>query len=110
MRQPPRGEIIELMAKTPEGDLACDFTIADEQARAGLGDGLRAGMMSLREIDDGVEVMFASSAWDSVRRYVELESRCCSFLTLHAERNADGVLLRVTGRPDAVPLIRGIFR
>jgi hypothetical protein len=110
MRQQPQREIIELMAKTPDGDLACDFTIANDKARSGIGDSLRTGMMSLRDIDDGVEVTFAPSAWDTVQRYVDLESRCCSFLNLHAERNDTGVLLRVTGRPDAVPLIRGIFR
>jgi hypothetical protein len=106
----PHGEIIELTATTPDGDLACDFTIANEKARSGLGAGLSAGMTSLRELEDGVEVTFQASAWDAVRRYVELESRCCSFLNLHAERSDDGVVLRVTGRSDAVPLIRQIFR
>lgn len=110
MKDYAKTEIIELTAQNPEGDVACDFTIANEQARAGIGDGLAAGMTSLRDIDDGVEVTFKASAWASVQRYVDLESRCCSFLNLHAERTDDGVLLRVTGRPDALPFIREIFR
>jgi hypothetical protein len=110
MRERPQGEIIELIAKTPDGDLACDFTIADEKARAGLGQGLSDGMIALHDIDDGVEVTFKPGAWESVQRYVDLESRCCSFLNLYAERTGDGVLLRVTGRPDALPFIREIFR
>jgi hypothetical protein len=110
MRQRPEGEIIELTAKNPDGDLACDFTIANEKARSGVGAGLSAGMTSSRDIDGGVEVMFKASAWESVQRYVDLESRCCSFLNLYAERTDDGVLLRVTGRPDALPFIREIFR
>jgi hypothetical protein len=110
MRQRPQGEIIELAAKHPEGDLACDFAVANEKARSGIGEALSSGMTALRELDDGVEVTFRLSAWDTVQRYVELESRCCSFLNLLAERSEDGVLLRVTGRPDAVPLIREIFR
>jgi hypothetical protein len=50
------------------------------------------------------------SAWESVQRYVTLESQCCSFLSLHAERGDAAVILRVTGRPDAQELIRNIFK
>jgi hypothetical protein len=109
MRERPKGEIIELVAKEPDGDLACDFTIANEMARSGIREGLAAGMRSVRPIDGGVEVTFRPSAWDAVQRYVNLESQCCSFLTLSAERSSDGVTLRVTGRPDAQGLIRNIF-
>ncbi len=109
MRERPHGDIIELIAKQPDGDLACDFTIANGMARSGLREGLAAGMQSARPIDGGVEVTFRASAWDSVQRYVNLESQCCSFLTLVAERLHDLVMLRVTGRDDAQELIRGIF-
>ena len=109
MRERAAGEIIELIAKDPDGDLACDFTIANDMAREGLREGLALGIRSVRPIEAGVEVMFAPSAWDGVQRYVNLESQCCSFLTLHAERADDAVTLRVTGRPDAQEFIRNIF-
>jgi hypothetical protein len=109
MRERPTGDIIELIAKDPDGDLACDFTIANDMARTGLRAGLSAGLRSVRPIDAGVEVTFAPTAWESVQRYVELESQCCSFLTLHAERLDGSVMLRVTGRADAQELIRSIF-
>jgi hypothetical protein len=109
MRERPAGEIIELTATNPEGDLACDFTIANDMARDGLREGLAAGLQSVRPIEAGVEATFAPTAWESVQRYVNLESQCCSFLTLRAERIDDAVVLRVTGRPDAQELIRNIF-
>jgi hypothetical protein len=109
MRERPAGEFIELIAKDPAGDLACDFTIANDMARDGLREGLAAGLRSVRPIESGVEVTFAPSAWESVNHYVTLESQCCSFLTLRAERVDDAVTLRVTGRPEAQELIRNIF-
>ena len=108
MRELPRGEIIELMAKDPGGDLACDFTLAKDAAsvRTGLEQGI---LGPPRQIEDGVEVSFRADAWDAVRRYVEMESRCCAFLNLAAEQNDHGVILRVTGRDDAQEFIRNIF-
>ena len=104
------GEVIELRAANPEGDLACDFTLATDMARAGIREGLAAGIMGQpRPIESGVEVEFRPAAWDAVRRYVELESRCCSFLNLHASQQDGRVLLRVTGRPDAQEFIRNVF-
>ena len=104
------GEVIELSAVDPDGDLACDFTIASEMARRGLREALAAGIVPPpRQIEGGVEVTFSPESWDTVRRYVELESRCCSFLDLSAPRADDAVTLRVTGRPEARDLIAGIF-
>jgi hypothetical protein len=103
-------EIIELVAANPEGDLACDTTIATPEARAGLFEAMRAGFRPPTvEIEGGVEVTFAPGARDAVIRYVELESRCCSFLTLAVETRGDAIKLRVTGREDALPWIREIF-
>lgn len=105
-----RGEIIELRAVNPDGDLACDFTIADEQARAGLREELEAALLRpVRPIEDGVEVRFRREGMAAVQRYIDLESRCCSFLTLSVERTEDAVILRVTGRPEARPVIESIF-
>ena len=109
MRERPADEIIELRAANPDGDLACDFTIANEAARSGLRESLETGLRSVRRVTGGVEATFDASAWDAVRHYVQLESQCCSFLSLFVERMPDGVVLRVTGREDAQDLIRNLF-
>jgi len=103
-------DLIELRAVNPEGDLACDFTIATDLERSGLREALAGGILRpVRPLEDGVEVAFRDSAWDAVLRYVDLESRCCSFLDLSARRADGRVLLRVTGRPEARELIAAIF-
>ncbi len=105
-----RGDIIELRATDPNGELACDITIANEKARAGIAEGLRAGVAgNARRIDGGIEVPFRSEANDAVMRYIELESKCCSFLNLALAHDGDALLLRVTGRPEARDLIDSIF-
>jgi hypothetical protein len=104
------GDIIELTAVDPNGDLACDTTIATPEARAGLAEALeRALIPPPRPIDNGVEVSFKPDGWEAVQRYVGLESRCCSFLTLAARNDTEGVVLTVTGRPEAQDWIRNIF-
>jgi hypothetical protein len=103
-------EVIELTAIHADGDLACDITIATEKERAGLPQALREHLLRpVRPRPDGVEVMFEPEGWDAVRRYIDLESRCCSFLTLRARRTDDAVILTVTGRPEAKPWIEQIF-
>lgn len=105
-----RGDIIELRATNPNGELACDFTIASEKAREGIAEGLRAGIAgNARRIDGGIEVQFRMEARDAVMRYIELESKCCSFLNLTLAHDGDALLLRVTGRPEARALIDSIF-
>lgn len=106
-----REDIIMLRpAAAPAADLACDFTIANEMARDGLREQMLAARVGApRRIDGGVEVSFKPEGRDAVVRYIELESQCCAFLTL-AAREADGeVVLSVTGRPDALPVIESIF-
>jgi hypothetical protein len=104
------GEVIELHAVDRDGDLACDFTIANEMVRDGVREALAAGIVPPpRQIDGGVEVTFTPESWDTVRHYIDIESRCCPFLDLSARRSNDAVLLRVTGRPEARDLIVGIF-
>ncbi len=104
------GEVIELSAVNPDGDLACDTAIATADARRGLSDDLARHIRKpVRDLADGVEVRFAPEGWDAVQRYVELESKCCDFLTLRLERTPENVLLTVTGRPEARPWIDQIF-
>lgn len=104
------GEVIELVAIDPTGDLACDTTIATTTARSGLGEDLaRYIRRPVRDLADGVEVHFAPEAWHAAQRYVELESRCCGFLNLYLERHEGDIVLKVTGRPEAKPWIDQIF-
>jgi hypothetical protein len=103
-------DLIELRAADPDGDLACDFTIANDMARTGLREELSRGIMPpVRQLENGVEVSFTPDSWDAVLRYIELESRCCSFLDLSMHKTSDAVVLRVTGRPEARELIANIF-
>jgi hypothetical protein len=56
-----------------------------------------------------VEVRFRREAWPNVRRYLEVESRCCAFLSLSAGETADTIIVTVTGRPEAREFILSIF-
>jgi hypothetical protein len=100
---------IEAPASQPDADLACDFSIALTEV------GLRDRLLPLvaappKRIEGGIEMTFEPQAWDDVRRYIEVESQCCPFLTLSASQDADSVTLRVTGRPEAQDVISEIFR
>jgi hypothetical protein len=107
---PCDGDIIELRAVEPHGDIACDITIATPEARDGLREALERGLIPpVRKLDNGIEATFRPDAWGAVLRYVELESRCCTFLDLSIRTSADRVVLTVTGRPDARDWIYNIF-
>ncbi len=102
------GRSIQRPASQPEGNLACDFTIAVSEV--GLRERLEAKVLGPpREIAGGIEVAFQLAAWHDVQRYIDVESRCCPFLNLAAEHLTDMVLLRVTGRPEARELIHEMF-
>jgi hypothetical protein len=110
MARDSQGEIIELTAVNPDGDLACDISIATAKEREGLPEGLRKYIRPpVRDLPDGVVVHFSPEGWGAVQRYVDLESKCCSFLTLRAERTVEDVRLTVTGRPEAKPWIDQLF-
>ena len=101
-------EIVRLRAANPDGDLACEFKLARDSV--GLREGLTRAMVGpVRPTERGVEVMFDASAGELVLRYVELESRCCSFLDLAARDEAGHVILTVEGRPEARDVIASIF-
>lgn len=95
-------------AAQPDADLACDFTIAKRGAE--MREELARGIVPpIRQLPDGVEVIFIPESWDAVLRYIDMESRCCPFLDLAARRTGAAVLLSVTGRPDARDFITAIF-
>ena len=104
------GDVIELRAVNPDGDLACDTSIATPEAREGLAEALERGIRRpVRKLPDGVEATFGVDARDAVMRYVEMESQCCSFLDLAVRDNGDAIVLTVTGRPEARDWIYHIF-
>jgi len=104
------GEFIEVVAVNPDGDLACDITLATPDARSGLSEALRASFCPpATAVPNGIEARFHIDAWDDLMRYVELESRCCSFLTLALRREPDAAVLTITGRPEAQDWIRALF-
>ena len=103
-------DTIKRPAAQPEGDLACDFTIAVELVQEGFRERLAREIVApVRRLDDGVQVTFAPRAWDLVMKYIEVESQCCAFLNLAAKRTDDAVVLTVTGRPEARAVIDAIF-
>jgi hypothetical protein len=100
--------IIELRATNPDGDLACEFTLARQIA--GRRDELRRAIVApVRPTERGIEVTFDASARDLVLSYVDVESRCCSFLDLAAREESGHVILTVEGRPEAREVIASIF-
>jgi hypothetical protein len=100
---------LDVPASQPDADLACDFSIA--LTEVGLRDRLTPLIAApAKRIEGGIEMTFRPQAWDDVRRYIEVESQCCPFLTLSASQNADSVILQVTGRPEAQDVISEIFR
>ena len=101
-------EIVQRPATNPEGDLACEFELARNSA--GLRAGLRRAILGpARPTERGVEVTFDASARELVLQYVDLESRCCSFLDLSAREQAGHVILTVEGRAEARDVIGSIF-
>jgi hypothetical protein len=104
------GEPIELKAVDPDGDLACDFTIARDLAREGFRERLMRDIVApVRALPDGVEVRFRLEAWPNVRRYLDVESRCCAFLSLSAREVSNAIIVTVTGRSEAREFILNIF-
>lgn len=95
-------------ATNPDGAIACDITIATPEARSGLG-ALATHLLGVRAIDGGIAATFALDGADAVRRYIELESQCCSFLSLAARTDGDAIVLEVTGGDAAQDWIRNIF-
>ena len=103
-------ETIDRPAAKPDADLACEFGIARELASEGFRERLARGIVGRpRDISGGVALTFRPESWDDIRRYVAVESECCPFLDLAAERFPNHVELRVTGRPGALEFIRNIF-
>jgi hypothetical protein len=100
--------IIELRATNPDGDLACDFALARQIA--GRREDLSWAIVApIRRTARGIEVTLDASVREHVLTYIDVESRCCSFLDLAAREEGGHVILTVEGRPEAYDVIAGIF-
>jgi hypothetical protein len=100
--------IIKLRATNPDGDLACQFDLARQIA--GRREELRRAIVGpIRRTARGIEVALDASARELVLTYIDVESRCCSFLDLAAREEAGRVILTVEGRPEARDVIASIF-
>ena len=95
----------------PKKPVACDLdALAEDERRerARLASEMGASIVAVREISDGYEVTFASSGPNvaQLRQLVDLERRCCSFLTFELRSDGEELQLKITG-PDSAKQFRG---
>jgi hypothetical protein len=95
-----------------EQPIVCTLNPADMRGRLARVNALATTALLSRElIDGGLRHRFR--AGDEIEREVReiaaLESECCAFLTFEVSRDADSVVLDVTGRADAQPVIEQFF-
>lgn len=90
--------------------IAC--TLTPKQATRQLDEwgGLRARARSVESIEGGVRVVLPAEVEAETRDLADRESQCCAFLTLDVMRDADDVVLTITGPADAQPVIGLIIR
>lgn len=88
-------------ASEPDADPACCMTAEDGHRRQADTDRLFGQLTEQRQTGAGNEFVFRGDTdvlWDQVSTFVDEESRCCPFFTYEQMEQADGVLLRVTGK------------
>jgi hypothetical protein len=88
-------------ASEPDADPACRLDREDGRRRQGDLDRLFAALAEQRETAAGNEFVFRGdpqTLWREVSAFVDDESHCCPFFTFEQVQQADGVLLRVSGR------------
>ena len=91
-----------------EQPIVCTLNPALMRGRLAWADALTADALLSREpIEGGLRHRFRAD--DDVERQVRelaaLESECCAFLTFEVSREADAVVLDVTGSAEAQPVI-----
>lgn len=90
---------------TADVRIACDMTALSPEQRerhAVLLGRFGESVLELAELHDGYSLRFLPRAWAAVSEYVELERRCCPFITfvLRSEANGRAMWLEMTGSPD----------
>lgn len=99
-------------ADTPADPLACKLspnTFRDRSAR--IDAILQHGLEEVVAVPGGVRARFLPSAGpeSELQALVELEAECCSFLAMTLRSDVGGLVLEVTGAPQAQSLIEELF-
>ncbi len=62
---------------------------------------LLSHLLSVTDIENGVELTFSSEAEKHIEKFIELERDCCSFLTFTVTSSQESVRLEVSGSAEA---------
>jgi hypothetical protein len=97
-----------------EPPIACTLTVAElRERRASILDSVRKTALSVTPVPLGYAWRFRSSPeiLAQLGRLIELEERCCSFLSfrLAAESGGQSICLEITGPPEAGMVIADLF-
>ena len=88
-------------ASDPEADPACRLTPEEGHRRETDTDKLFAQLAEQRQTAAGQEFVFRGDPdklWSDVSTFVDEEAQCCPFFTFEQIEQAEGVLLRVSGK------------
>ena len=88
-------------ASEPAADPACRLTPEDGRLRQTDTDKLFAQLAEQRQTAAGNEFVFRGDPdklWSEVSTFVDEEAQCCPFFTFEQVEQAEGVLLRVSGK------------
>ena len=88
-------------AREPGADPACRLTPEDGRQRQTDTDKLFAQLAEQRQTAAGNEFVFRGDPdklWSEVSTFVDEEAQCCPFFTFEQVEQAEGVLLRVSGK------------
>ena len=94
-------------ATQPGAEEVCTLTKDDGQRRQADTGRLFSMLAGQRRAGGANEFIFKgdpASLWDDVALFVDEESVCCPFYTYEQIETADGVTLRVIGRPEPIEL------
>ena len=88
-------------ASEPDAEPACRLTPEEGHRRETDTDKLFAQLAEQRQTAAGQEFVFRGDPdklWSDVSTFVDEEAQCCPFFTFEQVEQAEGVLLRVSGK------------
>ncbi len=88
-------------ASEPDADPGCRLTPEEGPCRQADTDKLFDQLAEQRQTAAGTEFVFRGdpeALWDEVSTFVDEEAQCCPFFTFEQVEQAEGVLLRVSGK------------
>jgi hypothetical protein len=92
--------------------IACTLTPDQYRERtADLAALVARALRSREPTADGVRLTFADRPQieADLRAAIAAEATCCAFLRMDLQRRDEGLVLDITGPPDAKPVIAGVF-